>query len=86
MKLWLLTQRDNNGYDTYDSCIVAAETELDAKNIGPVNYRDEPEWDEHGKATDKYSAWARSRDRVTAECIGTTEREAGLILASFNAG
>lgn len=35
MKLWLLKQTDNNDYDTYDSCVVVAETEEDAKMIHP---------------------------------------------------
>lgn len=35
MKLWLLEQTKNNDYDTYDSCVVVAETEGDAKSILP---------------------------------------------------
>jgi hypothetical protein len=35
MKLWLLSQDKNNDYDTYDSCVVVAETEQDAKSIHP---------------------------------------------------
>ena len=35
MNLYLLTQRTNNGYDTYDSCVVAAESESDARTIHP---------------------------------------------------
>jgi len=35
MKLWLLSQDKNNDYDTYDSCVVVAENEEDAKSIHP---------------------------------------------------
>ena len=32
MKLYLLSQDDNNDYDTYDSIVVCAESEEDARN------------------------------------------------------
>lgn len=35
MKLWLLEQTKNNNYETYDSCVVVAETEGAAKNVHP---------------------------------------------------
>ena len=37
MNLYLLTQEDASGYDTYDSCVVAAKNEEDAKQIVPRN-------------------------------------------------
>lgn len=37
MKLYLLTQSVNNGYDTYDSCVVAAKSSKHAKTLGPDN-------------------------------------------------
>jgi hypothetical protein len=79
MKLWMLTQNEVGGYDTYDSCIVAANTEQEAKKIYPCTYA---EWGSIGRS------WASSPDRVTATCIGTATKgtEAGVILASFNAG
>ena len=33
--LWLLSQTENGGYDTYDSCVVAAVDEQSAKRIRP---------------------------------------------------
>ena len=33
MNLYLLTQNENNGYDTYDSMVVSAENEEDAKYL-----------------------------------------------------
>lgn len=75
MKLWKLTQEVSNGYDTYDSCIVAAETEEDAVTIHPGW-----EW------TD--GTWASDASQVSAVCIGEASRdiERGVALASFNAG
>lgn len=37
MNIYLLSQTENNGYDTYDSCVVIAETEKEAKLIHPAN-------------------------------------------------
>lgn len=79
MKLYILTQGDNNNYDTYDSIIVCAENEMDAKTITPY------EGYEFGKP---YASWANSIDSVKCEEIGTAndQQKRGVILASFNAG
>ncbi len=76
MKIWKISQTQNDGYDTYDSAIVAAETEDEAREINP-----EGAW---GR---KYSAWCQFPDDVTVEFIGVGyQGDAGVILASFNAG
>lgn len=71
--------KDNMGYDTFDSCVVAAETKEDAKKIHPRGaiY---PYW--------SYNEWAVSSDSVQVKLIGeaTPETKRGVILASFNAG
>jgi len=33
--LWFLSQKENNNYDTYDSLVIAAYTENEAKRIHP---------------------------------------------------
>ena len=38
MKLYLLSQDVNNGYDTYDSCVVCAEDEDAARRVHPSEY------------------------------------------------
>jgi len=80
MNLYKISQEVNNGYDTYDSAIVAAEDEFDARNTHPDgNYWGHDYWCEQAWDDPKY---------VIAVQIGTalpgTSR--GVILASFNAG
>ena len=36
MNLYLISQSVNNEYDTYDSAVVAAESEEDATKIHPI--------------------------------------------------
>ena len=81
MKLYLLSQNDNTGYDTYDSCVVCAENEEDAKTITPYgNVYSEP--------VKIYSDWALSKENILCEEIGKAndKQVRGVILASFNAG
>lgn len=77
MKLFILTQEVNNSYDTYDSCVVAAETVEQARQMNP-----------DGKWGRPYTAWANTPDQVQVEWIGTAKEgtESGIILSSFNAG
>ena len=85
MKLWLISQNVNNGYDTFDSAVVAAGTEAEAKQIDPSSV-----WgglDLIG--ADKYSCnWVSLADDVNCECIGiaTEGTEKSVICASYNAG
>ena len=76
--LYLLTQSDNGGYDTYDSCVVVALTRAEALQINP-----EGSWDR------LCSAWASKPEDVTVEYLGKANGslEAGdVVCASFNAG
>lgn len=81
MKLWLISQNENNGWDTYDSAVVAAETEEDARKTHPSK-SGWPTGDYH------YGTWVTSPDTVTAEYLGIAKEgtAAGVICASFNAG
>ena len=74
MKLWLLTQTVNIGYDTYDSAVVAAESEEEARNI------------EVGD-TGPYGTWAKP-EHVRVEYLGEArdKHPFGVVCASFNAG
>ena len=89
MKLWLISQDENNGYDTYDKAVVAAETEEQARTIHPGGCADYWLLDNHYRGhAYHYADWARSLDRVSVTLIGDAlpERAAGVICASFNAG
>jgi hypothetical protein len=97
MKLWLISQDVNRGYDTYDSAVVAAETEDEARRIHPASHY---EWDdarrvwfttyadgerrEHKECWD----WVSDIECVSALCIGEAAEhvEKGVVCASFNAG
>jgi hypothetical protein len=72
MKLWLLEQSFNDGYDTYDSAVVSAMTEEDARNVYVASYST---WasPEHVKAT-----------LIGTAIRGT--KAGDIICASFNAG
>jgi hypothetical protein len=78
MKLWLISQTENNDYDTYDSAVVAAETEEDARQMHPGS----------GEWGGKYPTWAYSPEKVTVLYIGDAVQGtvAHVILGSFNAG
>lgn len=81
MNLYLITQSENEGYDTYDSAVVAAKTARAAKRIHPA-------WGLSRDAWEISSTWASHPDKVEAKFLGRASvgtRE-GLILASFNAG
>lgn len=79
MKLWIISQSVNRGYDTYDSAVVAAETEEEARNILPSG-------DDWGEAA-RYGGWANKPSEVNVEYLGVTDRDiSGIIISSFNAG
>jgi hypothetical protein len=81
MKLWLISQDVNTGYDTYDSAVVAAPDEESARRTHPSGP------DKDGSWLHPWD-WARSPDQVTAELIGEAApgMTARVICASFNAG
>lgn len=81
MNLYLISQDVNNGYDTYDSAVVAAENEEMARNTLPGEYCKFEE-------SSAYSEWANSPDQVKVMLIGKAKAgtKPGVILASFNAG
>ena len=83
MKLWRISQEDRSGYDTFDSAVVAAETEEEAKLMHPH--------DGHDITKDKnesYGTWVNRPQLVTAEYFGVAREttEKGVVTASFNAG
>lgn len=81
MKLYLLSQNQNAGHDTFDSCVVVARNATEAVKI-------HPEGANANRWGHPWSSWASSPDQVECEEIGTAKRgtKPGVIIASFNAG
>jgi hypothetical protein len=73
MKLYFLSQSTNNGYDTFNACVVAATSADKARLITPSEADS--------------GSWADPR-WVYVSYLGTAKRgtKAGIVLASFNAG
>lgn len=83
MNLYLISQSFNNDYDTYDSAVVAAKNEEDAKQVYPGD-ANKPEDVERWRRMN----WA-SPEHVDVTYIGTAKpgTKAGTVIcASFNAG
>lgn len=92
MKLWLMHRRDDDqgGYDTFDSCVVAAETEENARLTHPYgldyiwtgkNWRTSAHpngWFDH--------TWTAPGKLIVREIATSTSEPAGAVCASFNAG
>jgi hypothetical protein len=99
MKLYLISQGVNNGYDTYDSAVVAAENEQAAKETYPAitefiySYHDSAWWwiwppNSMIEKKESGDSWANNSSEVNVVYIGEADKEieAGVICASFNAG
>jgi hypothetical protein len=77
VKLWVISQDVNDGYDTYDSAVVAAETEDEARGIYPGG---------------SLLSWVvrdwTTPENVTVRYIGEAAADVvpGVVIASFNAG
>lgn len=83
IKLWKLYNKVNTGYGTYGSCVVAADTEDEARMIHPDDWH--KDW---GGKEISYGSWCDS-DKVVVEYLGYTDREVPsgtVIIASFHAG
>jgi hypothetical protein len=81
MNLYVISQTANDDYDTYDSAVVAAESEDEARMIHPNRIID---WD--GEPKD-FDTWTAAKN-VKVELIGqaVTGVEMSIIVASFRAG
>ena len=81
MNLYLISQDENIGYDTYDLAVVAAENEDIARNVNPCN----------GKPINwknPEDTWCPKSENVCVKYIGKAVKGTvrGVICASFNAG
>lgn len=83
MKLFLISQTVNEGYDTFSEAVVAAPDEDSAKLIHPNGNREFIE----GTWQGDYGSWTPP-ENVEARYIGEAKEgtESGVICASFHAG
>lgn len=89
MKIFMLERTDDIGYDEYDSVIVVAEDEQQARETHP---RFGNEWDSEDECwTNGTSGWTWDISSLEIEFLGSylgqvgAERP-GVIMSSFNAG
>lgn len=95
MNLYKISQEENNDYDTYDSAVVVAENEEDAKVLYPRSTYiwEDNKWTATRADGSKYtesnfSVWTKP-EHVEVEYLGKAKAglKAGTIVcASFNAG
>ena len=76
MKLYLLSQIVNCGYDTYSNCVVCANDHDDAAMITP---NPDGKWG---------NGWAHRPEEIIVEYLGEARDglERGVICASYHAG
>ena len=83
MNLYLISQDDNTGYDTFDSAVVIAENEEAARQIHPRGAGPN-EW------TEPYNdVWAKKPANVKVVLLGTWKGgpfSNPVVCSSFNAG
>lgn len=81
MKLYLISQQENNEWDTYSAAVVCASSENEAQRIRP----DGQEW---SSLDPWHNSWATIPENVKVQLIGEAAPniEPGVVLASFHAG
>ena len=82
MKLYRIWQEVNDNYDTYDSAVVAARDEEDARSINPesIHFDEQRSWMDYGSWT--------TPENVKVEFLGEAADniKRSIICVSFNAG
>jgi len=87
LKLYLLKRTDDScNYDIYDSVIVAAFSEDDAKLINPDGSKNDVGSDVYKELN--MGQWVCKLDQINVKLIGIAGADVlrGVILGSFNAG
>lgn len=91
MNIYLISQTEATGYDTYDSFVTLAETEQEARETYPGNFNihwKDGAWQLENDQDWESSSWASSPEKVSVTLLGTAvkDRPAGIECSSFNAG
>ena len=84
MNIYLVSQEENDSYNTHDSFVCYAETKEKAKQLDPdgnVYFKDSQCWGEYGD-------WCSHPDKAKVKLIGSSPRKKKntIICSSFNAG
>lgn len=89
MNLYLIQQDVHNDYDTYDSAVVCADNEEEARRTHPDGRYDyaEPGGADNEKAEARWGTWAK-KEYVKVQFIGLADVKIGrgVVISSFNAG
>uniref|UniRef100_A0A6M3LX54 Uncharacterized protein n=1 Tax=viral metagenome TaxID=1070528 RepID=A0A6M3LX54_9ZZZZ len=82
MKIWLISQSVNGGYGTYDSAVVVAESEEEAKIINPGGRKKNRNGD---RRVNRFKSWCHRKD-VTAKLLGEAIKgvKKGVVCASYH--
>jgi hypothetical protein len=85
MNLYLIWQTEDNSYDTYDSAVVCASNEDEARHMDP-SYPDGRARTWPGRRY--YDDWCSSPDAVNVKLIGAAAdgMVRSVVCSSFNAG
>jgi hypothetical protein len=84
--VYLVSQDEVKGYDTFDSFVCIAASEEEARDTNPWVNASPIDWDDRPKTY--YGDWATRRDAVKVQLIGVAIHGSipGVVCASFNAG
>jgi len=84
MNLFLISQTENNDYDTYDSAVVCAPDEDTARHMDPSA----KDGEKMVFASGRNFFWCSSHNRVNVKRLGDAVPglPIGVVCASFNAG
>jgi hypothetical protein len=84
MNIYLISQRERTGYNTFDSAVMIAPDEETARRMNPSNGKimEKRDWES------VFRSWASSPDFVEVELIGqaASDRPQGVVCSSFNEG
>ena len=85
MKLFLISQTERDGYDTYDSAVVCAESENDARLMHPDG--DMADFDT-AVFSMRNRSWCGYASDVTVQYLGEADKsiQRGAVCASYRAG
>ena len=86
MNIYKLTQKINTWYDTYDSIIVYAENEEEAKKISPNDWETPTKEQFFSARSWEFTTWGY-KEAIEVEFLGIASdyNSSWIILASFNA-